>query len=263
MLWVLQDNLYNESAFEGLLNQLDAQGVSYQVVSVDGKTNTLTPEISYGGKIFVCGGKSLEKIAVLRNWRPGYIGENLDYEMCLAKYGEHMLNAEAVVLPVQEHTKRWDKFFVRPVFDSKQFDGMTTDWDNFEYWRNQVRIKAEKLGGDAKLSMKDKIVMAPLRKILAEYRFFVVDGKVVTGSIYKLGSVVLYSDRIDEAVWSFARERVAQWSPSKAFVLDIAETSEGFKVLELNAINSAGFYACDMGKFIDAINSLYGAVDVH
>jgi len=32
--------------------------------------------------------------------------------------------------------------------------------------------------------------------------------------------------------------------------------SEGLKVLEINAINSSGFHACDMGKFVDAINQL-------
>jgi hypothetical protein len=39
-------------------------------------------------------------------------------------------------------------------------------------------------------------------------------------------------------------------------VLDIADTDEGPKVIEINAINSSGFYACDMGKYIDAINSM-------
>jgi hypothetical protein len=33
-------------------------------------------------------------------------------------------------------------------------------------------------------------------------------------------------------------------------VIDVCETEDGFKIVEINTINSCGFYACDMQKLI-------------
>jgi len=47
------------------------------------------------------------------------------------------------------------------------------------------------------------------------------------------------------------------WSPDVGFVLDIADTPEGFKVIEVNCLNASGFYACDMAKVVFALEELY------
>jgi len=39
------------------------------------------------------------------------------------------------------------------------------------------------------------------------------------------------------------------------FVMDIAQTYDGLKVIEYNTFNSAGLYACDVGNIIDGINN--------
>jgi len=46
---------------------------------------------------------------------------------------------------------------------------------------------------------------------------------------------------------------VDMWQPADAFVLDIALTHNGYKVLEVNCLNSAGFYAADVSKLVQAI----------
>jgi hypothetical protein len=98
-----------------------------------------------------------------------------------------------------------------------------------------------------------------LKEIYAEFRFYVVDGKVITGSMYKHSNKVYYvnvTEFSDPELWKIAQERVDQWCPNRAFALDIAMTENEYEVIEINAINSAGFYACDMGKFINAINTM-------
>jgi hypothetical protein len=82
-------------------------------------------------------------------------------------------------------------------------------------------------------------LLAPLTEIFSEYRFLVVDGEVVTGSQYK-----------------YAQSMVDLWNPNRAFAIDIALTKNGYKVIEINSINSAGFYHCDIGKFVNAINNM-------
>ena len=43
---------------------------------------------------------------------------------------------------------------------------------------------------------------------------------------------------------------------ARAFVLDVADTLEGPKVIEVNNFNSAGLYACDVGKIVDAVEAM-------
>lgn len=80
--------------------------------------------------------------------------------------------------------------------------------------------------------------------------------KVFTASMYKHGARVVYSDMIPEYVLKFAQDMVNLWQPNHAFALDVCETPEGMKIVEINSINSSGFYACDMGKFVNAIEEL-------
>jgi len=90
----------------------------------------------------------------------------------------------------------------------------------------------------------------------AEYRLRVVDGVIVSASTYRRGGAPFLSDQVDERVLAFGRARVAQWSPNRAFSLDVADTPDGLKVVEINAIGSSAFYAADIGRFVAAIEAM-------
>ena len=105
--------------------------------------------------------------------------------------------------------------------------------------------------------MDDKVVVAPVRAIAAEYRLFVVDRKVVTGSRYKLGTKVIYEPVIDAPVLTLAKEIIRRFCPVDAFALDIAVCPEGRPyILEVNCINSAGLYAADTQRLVHALDEL-------
>jgi hypothetical protein len=257
MFWILQDNLYDEGAFKNLLEQLDRQDTKYQVVKVIPFVGEMIPEVEpQDNHVFVLGATSMSKIAKRKGWVPGYFDENLNYQTLLENYGSYMLNATCVVGTFAKLEKKWDEFHLRPVLDTKSFAGTVMDWEEFEEWRAKVLAIGEEENSLTTLTGKDQVVMSPLTEIHAEYRFYVVDGKVVTGSLYKQGRRVIYKSDVDESVYKFAQEMVTLWSPNRAFALDIADTPNGFKVIEINSINSAGFYACDMGKFVAAINAM-------
>lgn len=256
MHWVIQSNLYNEDAFAALLEQLDRQEVSYEVVKVIPFIAELEPDINPVGPVFVVGATSMSKVSKRKGWTPGYIDANLEYDNLLMNYGQHMLNAGAVVARMRDLQKVWDEFHLRPVADSKSFSGMVTSWSALETWREQLA----ELDGDQNslttLTLDDLVVMSPLKDIWAEYRFHVIKGKVISGSLYKQGKRVYHSSSVDQSVTDFAQEMADLWSPNEAYALDIADTPDGYKVIEINSINSAGLYALNMGKFIAAINEL-------
>jgi hypothetical protein len=51
-------------------------------------------------------------------------------------------------------------------------------------------------------------------------------------------------------------DRQDGWNPEKAFCLDVCGTPGGLKVAEINAINSAAFYAADMQKLVLSLDGL-------
>ena len=106
------------------------------------------------------------------------------------------------------------------------------------------------------LNSSTKIVVASTRSILAEYRLFVVDGNVVTSSLYKLGERVLSDKYTPENVLCFARGCIERWVPDRAFVLDIAETPDGLCIIEVNNINSSGVYAAELSRLIQALDGM-------
>jgi hypothetical protein len=61
---------------------------------------------------------------------------------------------------------------------------------------------------------------------------------------------------VPEELAQFAQSCADRWQPNDAFSLDVAVTPRGFKAIELNSANSAGFYQCDIGAIIDAVNRL-------
>lgn len=148
--------------------------------------------------------------------------------------------------------RKFDRFFVRPILDNKSFAGTVMTWDEFEAFRQGVaRVGDER---DVTLRSSDRIIAAPLLEIAAEYRFFVIAGEVVTGSLYKLSDRVQSTAGAPIDVFRFAQRCVDLWQPNDAFTIDIAITPAGPKVIELNSANSAGFYACDVGAIVDAVN---------
>lgn len=255
MFWVLQRNLFNELAFGSLKDQLVAQETPHAVVNLRPFVHDISPDVNVDGPVFVCGSTGLGKVARAKGWHPGYFDENLDYRLLVENYGSHLLNADARIATLRETDDIAGLIFVRPVGDGKQFAGEVMTRAAFMEWRERVIA----LDGDSSLTTltaDDPVVMASPKPIHAEYRFYVVDGRAVTGSMYKRGDRVHYSAHFDERVQAFAQARADQWQPNRAFCLDVADTPDGLKVIEINAINSSGFYACDMGKFVHAINQL-------
>lgn len=244
MFWVIQNNLYNEYGYVALKEALDRMELPYICVKID-----------ESGLVMVMGSLTLAKIAAKRNWVPGsFNNENFDYKIWNGVYKDYCLNHISVVDKLRNINKQWDKFFIRPCEDSKAFSGTIMTWDEFDSWRKGIlAIENDMwiLDGDT------EVMMSPLTKIYNETRFFVVDGKLVTYSEYKSGDRVHYShDIVSPSTIEFAQSMVNMWQPSRAFVIDIADTPNGYKVIEINCFNSAGFYDCNVFKIVEAVERM-------
>lgn len=284
MFWVVQNDLYNEAGYVRFLEALERLSVDYIIVKPIPFTNQFLPAdfdsttqevddveepyIDTNQKVIVMGAVSLSRIARNRGWIPGtYLNNNFDFETWRDGFGkENILNSDSITAKICDSidiTNMSDHLFVRPVDDSKAFSGTIMEKNDFFDWKQSISIiKEEEF---QPLHKNTKIAIANYKKINVEYRFFIVGGKIVTGSLYKQGSMVRSSDIIDDDVLWFTARMIHRWEPADAFVIDIANTKDGFKVIEINNINSAGFYAADCQKIVSALEDLenYGRTRKH
>ena len=270
MYWVIQNNLYNEYGYNKLMDVINRMGIPHRVVRVIPFTNYLIDfnfdiasykgniddipniEIDTNQLIMTCGGTSLGRIAKVHKWFPGYFyNDNMDFSAWRDNWKTELFNYDAVVCKFKDVPKQQKDFFIRPTKDNKAFSGTVMSWDHFEKWQKDVmNDRLPQLNGDT------EVMAASTKKIYTETRYFVVDGKIITASQYKIGSQVIYSSLIDDDNLKYAKSVIEQWQPDRAFVIDIADTPDGFKIMECNAINSAGFYDCDVSKIVLAIEDM-------
>jgi hypothetical protein len=250
MFWILNTQLLRrEGAFESLLQSLERQDTRYAEVKKIPFTLDLDVEIETDDpKIFCSGSSSMREVCDARGWNPGYI-QTATYDVALDNWGNAMLNYGAVVSRYDEVTAIADEFFIRPVEDTKSFSGLVVSRDS---WQTEIA----EANPYSNIAPDDLVVVAPLTEIQAEYRLMVIGGEIATGSMYRLGRRVVYDSYIEPGVRGFAEKRIKEFSPAIAYALDIASTPSGYRIIETNSISSAGFYACDMGRFVAGINSL-------
>lgn len=253
--WVLQSGWEYESGWTGMLDTLERFGILYSVHKVVPFVGDLVPEPSPPSDDVVCvGSYSMRHYAKKRGWNPGVFDlEPHDFTQQLAHWGDAMLNADSEIAVFSD--VRFDgERFIRPVDDTKSFAGRLFEWDEFARWQNGVVALSEDIGSS--LTSDTLVQVSSLKHILQEVRCWVVEGRVVTASVYKRGSRVLYSNDVEGRLIEYAERLAAVWSPEKAFCLDVCDTPNGLRVVEINTINSAGFYAADMQKLVMSLDGL-------
>jgi hypothetical protein len=267
MYWVIQSNIYEEENYKHLLDNLERCGLQYSVhkaVPFSGGIIDPQPVIPEGVKVIVMGSYSLARYARNRGWLPGAYIENLDYEIQREHWGDRLLNADAQLMPFGDIPFQREPFFVRPTLDTKTYTGLVVDWGEYEKWRDGMRRLPEcndPVNDPLSISvhtLADRTMVCRKKEIWNETRTWVVNGKVVTASGFKVGTLKRYTapEQVDARITDFASECAQLWSPNRAYVLDVAETEDGLKIGEVNNLNSAGWYRCDMQKLIMSLEEL-------
>jgi len=258
MFWLVQENLFSKINQEELIRTLDALtriGVRYQLVKIIPFGNTFEPEpdIKPSDLVMVSGSTTMARIAGERGYRPGRFDSG-NFSQWKEHYGEHLLNYDSRTCRFADVVPCTETFFIRPHEDTKTFTGFVTTADDFLAWQHMVGLLSDVY---ATLTPDTLVTVCSVKDIYQEYRFFVIDGRIVTGSTYKRAGELYCSTVIDDDVLEFANQMVQIWQPDRGFVIDIARLSnDELKIVELNNLNSSGFYSCDVMKIVAAIESM-------
>jgi len=297
MRWLLQENLYSEEGWDALVGAMKRLEFDYSVHKVIPFSNgELHPDPGLPDKAnaIVMGSYTMAKYAHQRDWRPGSFLHGLDFRQQFIQWGDRMLNADANICTFEHVPFQREPFFLRPVHDTKAFTGLVLDWDEFSKWRDGLLRVAETADpvndplGVSMLTPQTPVMVCRKKTIYSETRCWVVPSRgrirkrwstpgifgsyayqttVVTTSGYKSGKTKRYSrpEDTDPRIIRFVDRLVEDWYPNEAFVVDVAITPEDddndyrdLKVVEVNNLNSAGFYKGDVVKLAVALEEEFG-----
>lgn len=257
--WVLQNNILAEDGWEALVSALERCGFPYSVHRCVPFEGTLEPEpVPIDAPVVVMGSYSMARHAATYGWKPGAWLDNLDFRTQREHWGDLLLNADAECATIEAFTgPLTTPRFVRPVHDTKGFTGRVFDEPSWQEFRDGVL----RVIGDSSrptVTPQDEIMVCSPKEIWSETRTWIVDGRVVTASGYKVGTLKRYTspDQVDGRITAFAQSCANHWRPNAAFVLDVADTPTGLKIVEINNLNAAGFYRADMQKLVVALADL-------
>jgi len=165
-------------------------------------------------------------------------------------------NGEGVYLPFADFVRRRDqlyrlfgasRLFVRPDSGIKTFTGFCIEQQSAEFEINSLNQLTS-------ATDETLVLIAPAQEIHAEYRFFIVNGQVVTGSRYHVRGERSIDAEVDVRCLEVAKQ-VAQlpWQIDLAYTCDVGLFGEEAKVVELNAFSTSGLYACNALRLFDAV----------
>lgn len=268
MHWILQENLFKEAEWENLVGTLKRFDIPHSIHKVIPFIGELVPPAEPKQDNVICfGSYSMRHAAKLHGWKPGvYDLEPINFQVQLKHWGDMMLNADAKIVQFKDiHWTEDEPRFLRPIEDSKVFAGKLYEWEEFRNWQHNVCMLELDYGNS--LMPSTLVQVCTPKNIYSEYRFWIVDAKIVTASLYKRGDRVIYSKDVDERFYMFVTNILRYgditlsminngWQPHKAYVLDVCETEDGIKIVEINTINAAGFYAGNVQDLIIALEEM-------
>lgn len=247
--WVIQTNLLNDLSVQGVWLAAEEYGANVHEAIIVPFQDTLQNEDEVAALasdentiIIPYGSCKLNKMAQKRNWRGNCYNADTFRTHVWDANRDDMLNSDSVQMQVKDAAEYFkgkdlaEKWFIRPVEDLKAFSGTVTEAEEIVQWMKSTE------SGNFSFTDDTQIIIAPVKKIYSEARFFVIDGKVVDGSYYRQGGRLMSNHINQPETLELAQNLANKWLPHECCVMDVADTDDGLKVIEFNSLNSSGFY---------------------
>ena len=246
---IIQENCFNEKSYDKFIDIFKRNNISHEIIRVKPFVDDI--DFNYKGKdVMVWGAIKLARIGKKYDWYPSsFMNEKHDYDYYSKYLGKHLFNADSKIYKYSEikNVDLPETFFARPTKDSKSFSGAV-------FYKEDFLTTMGVMERNDWVKEDFNIQIADVKKVHLETRFWVVKGKVITGSTYKVGSSFVTEEILnDSPIWKFAENMLDLVNIADAFVIDICHSDDGFSVMELGCINCAGFYDANMSKVVQEI----------
>ena len=252
--WIIEESSIPDDV-EPLKNALDTCGISYELSSPNSPLNTDSEDCV----VFVGSLNTAKNLRRAAKWIPGVYYNRVMYEcrFYYAYLGQHIFNSNYIMLPYGDLLRQkefiYDKLsqdraiFIRPDRSDKPFTGKLIYKEFFD-----KDVDTLGFGG---MNPEELIIAAEPRNIKAEWRFVVVEGKVVAGSQYRKDNLVAVAEGYPQGAFDFAQYISSVYNPDIAWVCDVCETVGGeYKVMEVGCFSCAGLYKADRFAIVKAVS---------
>ncbi|GEN76992.1 ATP-grasp domain-containing protein [Chryseobacterium hagamense] len=253
MFFLVQSNIYLDPDHYKIFDALEELNIDYSVINIPPKAKELDFETKRND-VFVYGSVTIARLAKQNtHWFPGsFYGGNHLYKVYSGYYGENLLNTKVSVQKISEEMS-WAKEeikFIKPYDEAKVFTGRVfseAEWQDFVF---------EALENPSNRITKDSLIqVSQVKKTMKEARLWIVGGQIIDAGYYKFDERVSFEEKVSEDGLAFARKMLRLFNLEEAFVMDICLTDEGWKIVEINCINSSGFYPnTNVKSIIKALN---------
>lgn len=243
---LLQQNIWEEYAYDRFIASIVRQHHCIKVVNVIPFTTDfdvpvqMTPDVIFGSGRFVnvCrekGFPTFKSFAPIEEFYPKeYWLNGAGYDIKWGDVNSIDLSEPVFIKPYTE------KFFTGAVISE------AADFNKLQLATSFIDDEAEEL-----------VRVSDVFNIETEIRFYVIGGKVISGSAYKVSGIPKqYQVTYGHDAWQVCQKMIDQYgSIDDAFVIDfgLVEGST-WKIIELNNINSSGLYKIDTDAFVRALN---------
>lgn len=255
--WVLENDVFSEACFTEMVEHLKVLAIPYHIVRVIPFVHEIDGEVpQIEGPVVVYGSIGIQKLAAKHGWTPGVwtAPTELLSRLLLRNYYLNADLASMAISKVQAHIERKNlmdsDIFIKPDADTKEFPGEVMKGCEFTPWYTKMKdsgyLNENNFG----------VVISSAKTLGCEWRVVVVDGEISGYSLYRQWQRVMPERHILPEVQQLVLDAHERFAPAPVYVMDVCQLGDEFKIIEYNTFNSAGLYACDVGKIIDDINAL-------
>ena len=250
--WIVQDNLPKSQSAWRIRSACEKLGLPFYPINVTARSTEPPPMPDIVGPFVLHGGTTFIVHALKDNrWRPGLFFDpaRFRHSQYAQHYGPLLLNETASIRTwdslLHEVGSDHEQFFLKPNDDLKHFTGAVMS-------RGQLKkMDSEMHRSGVPLDPATEIVVAGPVEVDAEWRLFLVDGRVVSGSMYRPTA----EPALPEEAVQLAERAAQRWAPAPVFVMDVARANGAWKIVECNCFNGSGFYVADVERVISAVSN--------
>jgi hypothetical protein len=173
------------------------------------------------------------------------------------KANKLLLNHDARVFKikdVQDHLFEYE-VFCKPTKDLKLFNGTIIE----PGYSLLMKLAGGMMDSSYHRMVKagETLLIAPPKEVQDEFRFFVVDGEVVSSSKYMSCGTLSTSPTIEPRVLAAAVDYAKVYQPARVFVMDLCTLPSGeIKIVEYNCANCSGVYDVNLEPLIERLEAL-------
>lgn len=242
--WIIQTDCGSYQHHQNINNLIDSCAkldINYKICKIKPKSTILPMELlDIPEPLVIYGLDTLVNLANNSNLKSGifYNPITFKYSSFLEHYGDLMLNSDALCCKYKDFLKMKylpdTELHIRLDMDAKDIPSKIRKVKDFEYSDYDTTF-----------------VFSTPKKIEKEWRYFIVDKKIISKCQYKPNIRMCDNIDADEVVL----KAIDKWVPADIFVMDIAYTQNNeYRIVECNAFNWSSFYCCDISAIVRNIS---------